>query len=173
MAENIGKVIQVSGPRWTCSLKKATMPSIYQALRVTSDGSMSPRPSASSSKSSSTWRGTRQTVAMGSHRRHGSRMKVIDLAARLKCLWQGDLGPHHQCHRRASMAMSWRRCGEKSRMLHSHRPRRCSTNRPRMPSEMVRDTAIKVIDLIHPSSRRQDRPVWPAQGWARRSSLWN
>jgi F-type H+/Na+-transporting ATPase subunit beta len=38
MAENIGKVVQISGPAVDVQFEEATMPSIYQALRVTSEG---------------------------------------------------------------------------------------------------------------------------------------
>ena len=44
MAENIGKVVQISGPAVDVQFEEATMPSIYQALRVTSDGFDVPRP---------------------------------------------------------------------------------------------------------------------------------
>ena len=44
MAENIGKVIQVSGPAVDVQFEEATMPSIYQALRVTSEGFIVPHP---------------------------------------------------------------------------------------------------------------------------------
>src|SRR5579871_1312928 len=44
MAENIGKVIQVSGPAVDVQFEEATMPPIYQALRVTSDGFTVPNP---------------------------------------------------------------------------------------------------------------------------------
>ena len=44
MAENIGKVIQVSGPAVDVQFEEATMPSIYQALRVTSEGFDVPHP---------------------------------------------------------------------------------------------------------------------------------
>src|ERR1700674_1409172 len=44
MAENIGKVIQVSGPAVDVQFEEATMPGIYQALRVTSDGFTVPAP---------------------------------------------------------------------------------------------------------------------------------
>jgi F-type H+/Na+-transporting ATPase subunit beta len=42
--ENIGKVIQVSGPAVDVQFEEATMPSIYQALRVTSEGFNVPQP---------------------------------------------------------------------------------------------------------------------------------
>jgi F-type H+/Na+-transporting ATPase subunit beta len=44
MADNIGKVIQVSGPAVDVQFEEATMPPIYQALRVTSDGFDVPNP---------------------------------------------------------------------------------------------------------------------------------
>jgi F-type H+-transporting ATPase subunit beta len=44
MAENIGKVIQVSGPAVDVQFEEAAMPPIYQALRVTSDGFDVPQP---------------------------------------------------------------------------------------------------------------------------------
>ncbi len=44
MAENIGKVIQISGPAVDVQFEEATMPPIYQALRVTSDGFTTPVP---------------------------------------------------------------------------------------------------------------------------------
>src|ERR1700759_294938 len=44
MAENVGKVIQVSGPAVDVQFEEATMPPIYQALRVTSDGFTVPTP---------------------------------------------------------------------------------------------------------------------------------
>src|ERR1700723_1229300 len=44
MAENIGKVIQVSGPAVDVQFEEAHMPPIYQALRVVSDGFTVPSP---------------------------------------------------------------------------------------------------------------------------------
>src|SRR3954454_20985897 len=44
MAENTGKVIQVSGPAVDVQFEEATMPPIYEALRVTSDGFTVPAP---------------------------------------------------------------------------------------------------------------------------------
>ena len=44
MAKNIGKVIQVSGPAVDVQFEEATMPPIYQALRVTSEGFTVPAP---------------------------------------------------------------------------------------------------------------------------------
>src|SRR5487761_491858 len=44
MAENIGKVVQISGPAVDVQFEEATMPPIYQALRVVSDGFTVPSP---------------------------------------------------------------------------------------------------------------------------------
>src|SRR5277367_1323274 len=44
MAENIGKVIQISGPAVDVQFDEAKMPFIYQALRVVSDGFNVPTP---------------------------------------------------------------------------------------------------------------------------------
>lgn len=44
MAENIGKVISVSGPAVDIQFVEANMPPIYQALRITSEGFDVPTP---------------------------------------------------------------------------------------------------------------------------------
>ncbi len=44
MAENIGRVIQVAGPAVDVQFEEATMPPIYQALKVVSDGFTVPSP---------------------------------------------------------------------------------------------------------------------------------
>jgi F-type H+-transporting ATPase subunit beta len=44
MAENIGRVIQISGPAVDVQFEEATMPPIYEALRVVSDGFTVPTP---------------------------------------------------------------------------------------------------------------------------------
>src|SRR6202042_2015715 len=44
MAENIGKVIKISGPAVDVQFEEAKMPPIYQALRVVSDGFTVPTP---------------------------------------------------------------------------------------------------------------------------------
>ena len=54
MPENIGHVIQVSGPVVDVQFEEANMPPIYEALRVVSDGFTVPRQSMSSSRCSST-----------------------------------------------------------------------------------------------------------------------
>src|ERR1700685_4217003 len=44
MAENIGRVISVSGPAVDVQFEEKTMPPIYQALRIVSDGFDVPTP---------------------------------------------------------------------------------------------------------------------------------
>jgi F-type H+-transporting ATPase subunit beta len=44
MAENIGRVVQISGPAVDVQFEEATMPPIYQALRVVSEGFTVPNP---------------------------------------------------------------------------------------------------------------------------------
>jgi F-type H+-transporting ATPase subunit beta len=44
MAENIGKVISISGPAVDIQFEESKMPAIYQALRIVSDGFNVPAP---------------------------------------------------------------------------------------------------------------------------------
>ena len=44
MAENIGKVIQISGPAVDVQFAEGSLPPIYQAVRVVSDGFTVPSP---------------------------------------------------------------------------------------------------------------------------------
>ncbi len=44
MAENIGRVISISGPAVDVQFEEKTMPPIYQALRIVSDGFDVPQP---------------------------------------------------------------------------------------------------------------------------------
>ena len=44
MSENVGRVIQVSGPAVDVQFVESTMPPIYEALRVVSDGFTGPSP---------------------------------------------------------------------------------------------------------------------------------
>src|SRR5947209_14638232 len=44
MPENVGKVIQIAGPAVDVQFAESTLPPIYQALRVTSEGFNVPQP---------------------------------------------------------------------------------------------------------------------------------
>ncbi len=55
MAENIGRVIQIAGPAVDVQFAEATLPPIYQAVRVVSDGFNVPQPIDVILGCSSTW----------------------------------------------------------------------------------------------------------------------
>src|ERR1700692_2764698 len=85
MAENIGKVIQVSGPEWDCQFEEATMPPIYQALRVTSDGFNVPSPiSVLLEVQQHLGEGRVRTVAMEATDGMVRGMKAIDLGGPIR-----------------------------------------------------------------------------------------
>src|ERR1700722_3858592 len=85
MAENIGKVIQVSGPAVDVQFEEATMPAIYQALRVTSDGFNVPSPiSVILEVQQHLGEGRVRTVAMEATDGMVRGMKVIDLGGTLR-----------------------------------------------------------------------------------------
>src|SRR5580693_9203805 len=80
MAENIGKVIQISGPAVDVQFEEATMPPIYQALRVTSDGFNVPTPiSVILEVQQHLGEGRVRTVAMEGTEGMVRGMKAIDL----------------------------------------------------------------------------------------------
>jgi F-type H+-transporting ATPase subunit beta len=80
MAENIGKVIQVSGPAVDVQFEEATMPPIYQALRVVSDGFTVPTPiNVILEVEQHLGEGRVRTVAMEATDGMVRGMKVIDL----------------------------------------------------------------------------------------------
>ena len=80
MADNIGRVIQVSGPAVDVQFEEATMPAIYQALRVTSDGFNVPTPiSVVLEVEQHLGEGRVRTVAMEGTDGMVRGMKVLDL----------------------------------------------------------------------------------------------
>ena len=82
MAENIGKVIQVSGPAVDVQFEEAKMPPIYQALRVTSEGFNVPTPiSVILEVQQHLGEGRVRTVAMEATDGMVRGMKAIDLGA--------------------------------------------------------------------------------------------
>src|ERR1700685_2050981 len=87
MAENIGKVIQVSGPAVDVQFEEATMPPIYQALRVVSDGFTVPSPiSVILEVQQHLGEGRVRTVAREATDGMVSGMKAIDL---IQPFWKG------------------------------------------------------------------------------------
>ena len=88
MAENIGKVIKVSGPAVDVQFEEATMPPIYQALRVVSDGFTVPEPiSVIVEVQQHLGEGRVRTVAMTATDGMVRGMKAIDLGGRSACPW--------------------------------------------------------------------------------------
>ena len=147
MAENIGKVIQISGPAVDVQFEEATMPPIYQALRVTSEGFTVPTPiSVILEVQQHLGEGRVRTVAMEATDGMVRGMKAIDLGGPIsvpvgkETLGRiinviGDpvdeLGP----------------IGEKTRMP-IHRPAPLFDEQS--THEEMFETGIKVIDLIQP-----------------------
>jgi F-type H+-transporting ATPase subunit beta len=147
MAENIGKVIQVSGPAVDVQFEEATMPPIYQALRVVSDGFTVPTPiDVILEVQQHLGEGRVRTVAMQPTDGMVRGMKAIDqggpirVAVGKETLGRvinvigepvDDLGP----------------IGEKTRMP-IHRPAPAFDEQS--TKEEMFETGIKVIDLIQP-----------------------
>ena len=147
MAENIGKVIQVSGPAVDVQFEEATMPPIYQALRVVSEGFDVPTPiNVILEVQQHLGEGRVRTVAMEATDGMVRGMKAIDLGGPismpvgketlgriLNVIGEpvDELGP----------------IGEKSRMP-IHRPAPLFDEQT--THEEMFETGIKVIDLIQP-----------------------
>src|SRR6202522_848116 len=85
MAENIGKIIQVSVPAGDVQFEEATMPPIYQALRVVSDGFTVPTPiSVVLEVEQHLGEGRVRTVAMEATDGMVRGMKAIDLGGPIR-----------------------------------------------------------------------------------------
>ena len=88
MAENVGKVIQISGPAVDVQFEELTMPPIYQALRVTSDGFTVPTPiSVILEVQQHLGEGRVRTVAMEATDGMVRGMKAIDLGGPIRVPW--------------------------------------------------------------------------------------
>jgi F-type H+-transporting ATPase subunit beta len=147
MAKNIGKVIQVSGPAVDVQFEEATMPPIYQALRVTSEGFTVPAPiDVILEVQQHLGEGRVRTVAMTATDGMVRGMNVLDLGSQItapvgrETLGRvlnvvgdpvDDLGP----------------VGEKLRKP-IHRP--APSFEEQSTHEEMFETGIKVVDLIQP-----------------------
>jgi F-type H+-transporting ATPase subunit beta len=137
MAENIGKVIQVSGPAVDVQFEEATMPPIYQALRVTSEGFTVPTPiSVILEVQQHLGEGRVRTVAMEATDGMVRGMKAIDLG-----------GPIRVPVGKETLGRIINVVGEKMRMP-IHRPAPLFDEQS--THEEMFETGIKVIDLIQP-----------------------
>jgi F-type H+-transporting ATPase subunit beta len=147
MAENIGKVIQVSGPAVDVQFEEATMPPIYQALRVTSDGFTVPTPiSVILEVQQHLGEGRVRTVAMEATDGMVRGMKAIDLGGPIRVpVGKETLGRIINVIGEPVDELG--PIGEKQRMP-IHRPAPLFDEQS--THEEMFETGIKVIDLIQP-----------------------
>ena len=147
MAENIGKVIQISGPAVDVQFEEAKMPPIYQALRVTSEGFNVPTPiSVILEVQQHLGEGRVRTVAMEATDGMVRGMKAIDLGAPITMpVGKETLG--RVLNVIGSPVDNLGPIGEKMRMP-IHRPAPLFDEQT--THEEMFETGIKVIDLIQP-----------------------
>jgi F-type H+-transporting ATPase subunit beta len=147
MAENIGKVIQVSGPAVDVQFEEATMPPIYQALRVTSEGFTVPTPiSVILEVQQHLGEGRVRTVAMEATDGMVRGMKAIDLGGPISMpVGKETLG--RVINVIGEPVDNLGPIGEKMRMP-IHRPAPLFDEQS--THEEMFETGIKVIDLIQP-----------------------
>ena len=147
MAENIGKVIQISGPAVDVQFEEATMPPIYQALRVTSDGFNVPTPiNVILEVQQHLGEGRVRTVAMEATDGMVRGMKAIDLGGPIRVpVGKETLG--RVINVIGEPVDELGPIGEKMRMP-IHRPAPLFDEQS--THEEMFETGIKVIDLIQP-----------------------
>ncbi|MGA8088205.1 MAG: F0F1 ATP synthase subunit beta [Terracidiphilus sp.] len=147
MAENIGKVIQISGPAVDVQFEEATMPPIYQALRVTSDGFDVPTPiTVILEVQQHLGEGRVRTVAMEGTEGMVRGMKAIDLGGPISMpVGKETLG--RVLNVIGEPVDELGPIGAKTRMP-IHRPAPLFDEQS--THEEMFETGIKVIDLIQP-----------------------
>ena len=147
MAENIGKVIQISGPAVDVQFEEAKMPPIYQALRVTSEGFTVPTPiSVILEVQQHLGEGRVRTVAMEATDGMVRGMKAIDLGGPISMpVGKETLG--RVLNVIGEPVDNLGPIGEKTRMP-IHRPAPLFDEQS--THEEMFETGIKVIDLIQP-----------------------
>src|ERR1700758_959324 len=147
MAENIGKVIQISGPAVDVQFEEATMPPIYQALHVTSDGFTVPTPiSVVLEVQQHLGEGRVRTVAMEATDGMVRGMKVADLGGPIRVpVGKETLG--RVINVIGEPVDELGEIGAKQRMP-IHRPAPLFDEQS--THEEMFETGIKVIDLIQP-----------------------
>ena len=147
MAQNIGRVIQISGPAVDVQFEEATMPPIYQALRITSEGFNVPEPiSVIVEVQQHLGEGRVRCVAMEATEGMVRGMKAIDLG-----------GPISVPVGKATLGRVINVIGQPVDKLGPlnatetwpiHRP--APTFEEQSTTEEMFETGIKVIDLIQP-----------------------
>src|SRR5208337_4609088 len=147
MPENVGHVIQVSGPAVDVQFEEATMPPIYQALRVVSDGFTVPEPiSVILEVQQHLGEGRVRTVAMEATDGMVRGMKAIDLGGPISMpVGKETLG--RVLNVIGEPVDELGPIGAKTRMP-IHRPAPLFDEQS--THEEMFETGIKVIDLIQP-----------------------
>src|SRR5215813_3180239 len=147
MANNIGKVIQISGPAVDVQFEEATMPPIYQALRVTSEGFNVPVPiSVILEVQQHLGEGRVRCVAMEATEGMVRGMKAIDLGGPISVpVGKGTLG---RVINVIGEPVDNLGAVKATKRLPIHRPAP-SFEEQSTKAEMF-ETGVKVIDLIQP-----------------------
>ncbi len=147
MAENIGKVIQISGPAVDVQFEEAAMPPIYQALRVTSEGFDVPTPiNVILEVQQHLGEGRVRTVAMKATDGMVRGMKAIDLGGPIRVpVGKETLG--RVINVIGEPVDELGPIGEHTRMP-IHRPAPLFDEQS--TQEEMFETGIKVVDLIQP-----------------------
>ena len=147
MAENIGRVISISGPAVDVQFEEKTMPPIYQALRIVSDGFVVPKPmSVIVEVQQHLGEGRVRCVAMAPTDGMVRGMKAIDTGAGITIpVGRGTLGRVMNV-----LGNPVDELGPITSEFHMpiHRPAPAFDEQS--TSEEMFETGIKVIDLIQP-----------------------
>lgn len=147
MAENIGTVIQVSGPAVDVQFSEATMPPIYQALRVTSDGFEVPQPiSVVLEVQQHIGEGRVRCVAMEATDGMVRGMKVIDTGAPITV----PVGRETLGRVLNVIGQPVDEMGPVNAQVHMPIHRQAPSFEEQATSEEMFETGVKVIDLIQP-----------------------
>jgi F-type H+/Na+-transporting ATPase subunit beta len=147
MAENIGKVIKISGPAVDVQFEEAKMPGIYQALRVVSDGFNVPVPiDVILEVQQHLGEGRVRCIAMEATEGMVRGMKAIDLGGQISVpVGRETLG--RVLNVIGNPVDELGPVGEKLRMpIHREAP----AFDEQSTSEEMFETGVKVIDLIQP-----------------------
>src|SRR6202000_1582571 len=147
MAENIGKVIKISGPAVDVQFEEAKMPPIYQALRVVSDGFTVPTPiNVILEVQQHLGEGRVRCVAMQPTEGMVRGMKAIDLGGPISVpVGRGTLGRGMNVIGEPGGQLGPIQT-EKRNPIHRQAP---AFDEQSTTAEMF-ETGIKVIDLIQP-----------------------
>jgi len=147
MAQNIGKVIQIAGPAVDIQFEEATMPPIYQALQITSEGFKVPEPiNVIVEVQQHLGEGRARCVAMEPTEGMVRGMKAIDLGGPIKVpVGRATLGRVINVIGNPVDKLGPVNATEKWPI---HRP--APSFDEQSTSEEMFETGIKVIDLIQP-----------------------